>query len=85
VTWRPCRAEGVEVNVVGDGYVVYDGMRDRVHYLNQTSALVFELATGEQSVEQIAGVLQRAYDLTDAPDDDIRGCLERLRNEGLVT
>jgi hypothetical protein len=85
VTWKPRRAEGVDVNIVADGYVLYDGQRDRVHYLNQTAALVFELSTGEQSVEQIVGLLQRAYDLPAAPDDAIRGCLERLRTEGLVS
>ena len=40
------RAEGLDVNEVPDGYVIYQTEADRVHYLNKTAAIVFELCDG---------------------------------------
>jgi hypothetical protein len=37
---NPVAAPDLEINAVSDGYVVYQPGRDRVHYLNQTAALL---------------------------------------------
>ncbi len=81
---HPLALEGVEVVPTADGYVVYDEERDRVHYLNHTAALVLEFCTGENSAEEIVGMLQLAYDLPEPPEAETRECLTRLRAEGLV-
>lgn len=80
----PRRVENVEINQVPDGYVVYDKERDRVHYLNHTAALVLEFCTGDNSVEDIVGIMQTAYELSDPPEQEIAECLQQLRDEGLV-
>ena len=80
----PRRVENVEINQVADGYVVYDKERDRVHYLNHTAALVLEFCTGENTTDDIIGIMQTAYDLPDPPEDEIAECLTQLREEGLV-
>jgi hypothetical protein len=81
---QPQRAEGIEINPVEDGYVVYDPNRDRVHYLNETAALVLELCTGEHAPGDIARILGEAFDLGESPASAVDACLEQLRNEGLI-
>jgi len=80
----PLARSDVEVAEADDGYVVYDSVRDRVHYLNHTAVLVMELCNGQNSEERIAAQLQRAYDLPAAPVQETRACVKRLVEEGLV-
>jgi hypothetical protein len=81
----PKRTDGIEVNAVADGYVVYDTARDRVHYLNHTAALVLEFCTGENSTDEIVRLLQVAFDLPEPPTREVNDCLDQLRAEGLIT
>jgi Coenzyme PQQ synthesis protein D (PqqD) len=81
---NPTSVEGVELIPTADGYVIYDEGRDRVHYLNHSAALVLEFCTGENSTDEISGLLQKAYDLPEPPAEETRGCLEQLRAEGLL-
>lgn len=82
---RPVRNKDVEVNEVADGYVVYDGARDRVHYLNRTATLVLEFCNGENTADDIVAILQQAYDLPEPPEAETEACLEQLRTEGLIS
>jgi len=84
VTNRPTRVDGIEINPVPEGYVVYDPERDRVHELNHTAALVLELCNGENTADDIARLLRAAYDLHELPEDEARACIAQLREEGLV-
>lgn len=81
---KPVQSEGLEISFVGDGYVVYQPARDRMHSLNNTAALVLELCTGEHDVAEIARLLQGAFALSEPPVDDTRRCLDALYAEGLV-
>jgi hypothetical protein len=81
---RPIRVEGIEINPVPEGYVVYDPERDRVHQLNHTAALVLELCNGENTSEDIVRVLQVAYELGEPPEAATHECINQLREEGLV-
>ena len=82
---RPQRADGLEVHEVEDGLVVYQSATDRVHYLNATAAVVFELCTGDNSERDIETLVADAWDLPAPPHDEVQECLEQLRAEGLVT
>jgi hypothetical protein len=86
VNWDalPRRAEGIEINPVPDGYIVYQPAQDRVHYLNHTAVLVLELCTGRVRAADIPSLLKDAYDLSEPPTDEVRACLETLSTEGLV-
>lgn len=81
---RPKQAEELEVNEVADGLVIYQGRPERVHYLNRTASLVFELCTGEHSPEDIARLVGLAFDLAKPPADEVRTCLDQLRSLGVV-
>ena len=81
---RPRRVEGLEIEEAGDGFIVYQPDRDRIHYLNATAAVLFELATGELDPTQMAATLARLYSLAAPPHDDVRSGLEHLAREGLI-
>ena len=80
----PRRVEGLEAHEVDDGLVVYQAATDRVHYLNATASLVFELCTGKHSEEEIAVLLGEAWELPQPPHDAVAECLTQLRAEGVV-
>ena len=81
---RPKQTEELDVSDVADGLVVYQHRPERVHYLNRTASLVFELCTGEHSPEDIARLLGLAFALVEPPTDEVRTCLEQLRSLGVV-
>jgi len=80
----PRQIEGLEVNQLADGYVIYEANRDRVHYLNHTAVLVLEMCNGSVTAGEIPGLLKEAYDLAEPPTAEVADCLEKLRDEGLI-
>jgi hypothetical protein len=81
---RPKQVDDLEIVEVADGFVVYQADRDRVHYFNHTAALVLTFADGSKSTEEITSLIQRCYDLPQAPTAEVGDCLVQLRKEGLV-
>jgi hypothetical protein len=80
----PKAVDGLEINAVSDGYVVHDSNRDRIHYLNPTSAVILELCTGTVPARDIPALIQQAYELSEPPVADVAECLESLRRERLI-
>lgn len=81
---RPSVVDGLDVNEVKDGLIVYEPDRDLVHYLNATAAVVFTLCDGTQDAEGIAALVAKAYGLSEAPSTEVGQCLAQLRDGGLV-
>lgn len=77
-------SDGLEVNAVVDGYVIYDPARDRIHHLNHTAVLVLELCDGSVAAGELAPLLQSAYGLSAPPVDEVQACVEALIREGLL-
>jgi hypothetical protein len=82
---RPVQTPGLDVTEVEDGLVVYDPMIRRVHHLNVTAVLVFELSNGENTVADIVAITQRLFGLAEPPTDDVRAALDQLVTERLVS
>lgn len=80
----PTRAPELEINEADDGYIVYHPTRDRVHYLNQTAAVVFELCNGRNAEGELPELVRRLWDLPEQPVDAVADCIDLLRREGLV-
>lgn len=78
------RADDLDVNEVPDGYVIYQTAADRVHYLNKTAAIVFELCDGARDADDIVARVSRMFELEGMADDEIGACIEVLLKEGLV-
>ena len=83
-TERPLHSDGVDIHDVDDGLVVYDAATDRVHYLNQSATVIFELCNGERTTEQIAELVRAAWELDTPPSEAVAECLERLLTEQVV-
>lgn len=77
------RADGLDVNEVPDGYVIYQLAADRVHYLNNTAAIIFELCDGERDARDITARVGQIFELETA-DGEIEACIQSLLKEGLV-
>jgi hypothetical protein len=78
------RAAGLDVNEVPDGYVIYQIEADRVHYLNRTAAIVFELCDGERGAEDIVARVSQMFEVEGTADGEIEACIQSLLKEGLV-
>jgi len=81
---HPVRADGLEVNEVADGLVVYQPDPERVHYLNNTAAVVFELCDGDRSRREIAAALGELFSLAEVPTAEVEACLVELVAKGVV-
>jgi hypothetical protein len=81
---KPTRVAGLESHEVEDGLVVYQIATDRVHYLNAVASVVFELCTGEHTVDEIEQLVGAAWGLDESPHEEVTACLEQFRSESLV-
>ena len=80
----PKIAEGIDINEVEDGYVIYQSEKDKVHYLNKTAVLVLESCTGKNTQADITAIVKDAYGLDQPPEKEVADCLNTLKEEGLV-
>ena len=81
---RPERADGLESYEVDDGLVVYQAASDRVHYLNPTASVVYELCTGNHTEAEIVALVGEVWGLAEPPTEEVQRCLADLRTEGVV-
>ena len=58
---------GLEKTQVPDGFVIFKADTEKVHYLNPSAAVIFELCDGKKSLGDIAMFMREAYGLPEAP------------------
>ncbi|MGZ4883638.1 MAG: PqqD family peptide modification chaperone [Halobacteriota archaeon] len=78
------RADDLQISEVRDGYIIYQSACDRVHYLNKTAAIVFELCDGKVSMRDVICSVADLFELDDTHDEEIKNCIDSLLREGLV-
>ena len=78
------QAPELDVTEVDDGLVVFEPNSRRVHHLNVTATLVFELCTGANDAVAIAKVVQAAFGLPEAPSAEVEGVLASLQAESVL-
>jgi hypothetical protein len=78
------RASNLEIHEVPDGYIVYQHEQDRVHYLNDTAAVILEFCDGKREADDIVARVVKAFELGPSAHDEIRAGLNSLIKEGLV-
>jgi len=76
---------GVEINRVPDGAMVYQNERERVHFLNPTALIVFELCAMDKTTAEIETFIADAFGLQATPTAAVHECLVSLLDEGLVS
>ena len=82
---QPKIIEGLDLNELDDGMVIFSESTDTVHHLNHTAAVVLQLCNGTHDAEAIAAFVGAAFGLTDAPLEETTDCLEALTRQGLVS
>jgi PqqD family protein of HPr-rel-A system len=81
---RPTRTDGLEIDDVEDGFMVYQPDRARVHYLNPSAKLILEMCDGTLTAAQIAELISDAFDLPAQPRQEVDDALAKLEAEGLI-
>jgi hypothetical protein len=81
---RPKKSDGLEIDEVEDGFVIYQPDRDRVHYLNPTANLILELCDGSLTAEQIADLIAQTFEMAAPPNQEVGEALAKLEAEGLT-
>lgn len=84
MTDLPVQAPNLDTTEVDDGLVVFEPVTRRVHHLNVTATVVFELCTGENDIDTIARLVQAAFGLPEVPSAEVEGVITKLRAEGLI-
>jgi len=83
-TGNPKHIDDLDLSPADDGYIIYQPLSDRVHFLNPTAVLILELCNGENSPEQIVDLVKQAYGLPDAPVKDVHEALKQFKADGLL-
>jgi hypothetical protein len=80
----PLAVDGLDVNEVKDGLIVYDPARDRVHYLNNTAAAIFTFCDGAMPVTAIADTVANLFGSDGPSREEVQACLAQLTEEGVL-
>jgi hypothetical protein len=80
---RPARVDRVDVQETENGLVVRH-TTTRVHHLNSSASMIFELCDGTHTADAIVEVMQSLGDLDQPPLEAVIECLAQLRAQGLV-
>lgn len=81
---RYARAAGLEVHETDDGLIVFNPATDRVHHLNYTAGVLFELCQDARDAAELAGMMVELYALEEAPGETVETGLRQLVAEGLL-
>lgn len=82
---QPKIVEGLDLNELDDGIVIFSESTDTVHHLNHTAAVVLQLCDGTHDADAIAAFVAAAFGLTDPPLEETMDCLDALSRQGLVS
>ena len=80
---HPQIAEGLDINEVDDGLVVYQESIERVHHLNPTASVVLQLCDGRRDGAEIAAAVGALFGLEAVPHEEVESCLSRFAREDL--
>jgi hypothetical protein len=81
----PKIADGLEVHEADEGLIVYQEATDRVHHLNKTAAVIFELCDGTRTDKAIAEVVGEVFGLNEPPEPETMACIATLTQERLIS
>lgn len=74
--------DGVDLNEVPDGYVIYDNENGKVHYLNTTAAVIYQLLDGNHTVSDIGDLIKQAFGLDE--DVEVKSSIENMLEANLI-
>jgi hypothetical protein len=77
-------APGCELSHISEGFIVYRAETEKVHLLNPTAAIVYDLCGTGQSLPVIADFLQEKFSLAEPPLAEVGACIDNFLAEGLI-
>lgn len=80
--WRPKTRDDVEFRHVGEGWVLFDPVAQRIHVLDLTAALLWSFCTGESDVPSLDEEVRRAFGAA-VDDPQVPEALQGFLDEGL--
>ncbi len=81
---KPNRRTDLDVTEVEDGLVVFDPTSDQVHYLDPIASMIFLYCDGTRTMQTLAELAQRVYELDAAPVDDVSDAVSTFSDQGLL-
>ena len=82
---RPKRRADLTVVELDGEAVIYDGQRGKLHHLNPTATLVFQLCDGTATVKRLAVDIGGAFNLPDkAVERQVRALVRELEKAKLL-
>lgn len=76
---------GLEVHEADDGLIVFNPATDKVHHLNPTAGVLFELCAEPNTVSSLGELLRQLYELDTVPFEDVKTGIKQLLGEGVLT
>ena len=74
----------LEAHEAEDGLIVFNSVTDKVHHLNPSAGVLFELCGKPSTASQLAEQLQALYELDAAPVDEVSSALADLLEQGVL-
>lgn len=81
----PNQNPALEISEAEDGLVIFNVSTRRVHHLNSTASLLFELCNGENSLSVIHDLMNRLATSLQLSVFDVNDTLEMFTREGLIS
>jgi len=83
---KPCQRKDVVVKKLGQDTLLYDPTTDKVHTLNQTASLIWNLCDGKHSLGEIKKALHENFSIKETieVEKDILKNLKELQKLGLL-
>ncbi len=80
------KKKGISSQRLGQDLMLYDSESDKVHVLNETGAIIWELLDGKNTMGKIEKILAQRFDDASPQDisKDIEEILRKLEKEGLI-
>ncbi len=86
VDTRLCCRQDLRLRPIDDGALLYDPVRDSVHYLNATALCVWQQCNGAHSIAMISQKLHDEFDgiELDTIEADVTATCTQLLNDALL-
>lgn len=81
---KPRQLPGADIHEAADGFVVYQAEDGQVHFFNNTALVIFEMCDGEHGIEDIADYVRDAFNLKEAPLQEVEETVSQFVEKGLV-
>ncbi len=81
--WRPRPRDDVVFRRVGEDWVLFDPVDQRIHVLDLTAALVWSFCTGEQDVPSVERQVREAFGIA-VEDPKVLDALRGFLDAGLL-